>query len=304
MIEHTASYRGLLGTVVDLRIRARDERAAAHAERAAFATIVELQRVFSAFDDDSDLCRWRDGRAEASPRLAAVLAAAARWHEASGGAFNPLAGRVAAVWQRAADSGEAPPPELLARLAHEIATLPWTAGGDRVVRTGPTDDVVLNAIAKGEIVDRALDAAIVVDGVDAVVVNAGGDLAHRGTGSVSVGVEDPHRPFDNVAPLEVVDVSDAAIATSGSARRWVIVGGTRRSHVIDPRTGRPVDGTTSATVIAPDAARADVLATVANVLAPDEAVAWIDALVDIDPCACLIVTADRHVLRSRTWPCS
>ncbi|MEZ5179565.1 MAG: FAD:protein FMN transferase [Acidimicrobiales bacterium] len=137
--------------------------------------------------------------------------------------------------------------------------------------------------------------------LDRLVVDAGGDLLHRGAGALRVGVEDPHRPYDNVAPLAVVEVADRAVATSGRARRWFAVGADRHSRVLD-RTGRPVAHAASATVVAPDATTADVLATVASVLAPGEAVAFVDGLAaDGIDAARLVVTADGDRHASAGW---
>ena len=61
-------------------------------------------------------------------------------------------------------------------------------------------------------------------------------------------------------------LSTRALSTSGPAMQSVEIGGVRYSHVIDPRTGRPLTEAVSAHVIDDDAARADALATAATVL--------------------------------------
>jgi thiamine biosynthesis lipoprotein len=110
-----------------------------------------------------------------------------------------------------------------------------------------------------------------------VTVNAGGDLAHRGGPPIRVGVENPLRPYDNEPPLMTIEVADAGLATSGRARQGVRIGGVWHSHVVDPRTGRPVDDVASVSVTACDAGTADVMATVLGVLDLDEALAWASA---------------------------
>ena len=55
-----------------------------------------------------------------------------------------------------------------------------------------------------------------------------------------------------------------AVATSGNYERFVTIGGRRYAHILDPRTGRPVEGMASVTIITtgPDAAMdADALST-------------------------------------------
>ena len=158
----------------------------------------------------------------------------------------------------------------------------------------------LNALAKGLIVDRAVAAAAAVASVTDVLVNAGGDLRHHGAEALVVDIEDPARPYDNAEPLTRVALADGALATSGGTRRGWTIDGRWYSHVLDPRSGRPVDHVSSASVLAPDAATADVVATICAVLVPTEAVAFVEALAE--PVACLLVEPGGARHRSVRWP--
>ena len=291
--EGWSSVHGLLGTVVDVRVRATDDAAVDAALTAAMAEAERLEGVFTAFDEASDLNRWRRGELAPPPdELARVLALAATWRDRSGGAFDPAAAALVACWSRAADDDRRPTAaELTAARADMARPLPdphhpppWN----------------LNALAKGAVVDAAVAAALAVAGVVDVLVNAGGDLCHRGPEPVLVDVEDPRHPHDNAAPLVRVAVGDGALATSGGARRGWTIGGRWYSHVLDPRTGEPVDHVASASVLAADAATADVVATVCSVLAPADGVAFVDDL-DEPGVACLVVEPDGTQHRSRDW---
>lgn len=274
------TYHPLLGTNVEVRVVGRGAgpgaalaRAEA-AERVAVAELERLQDVFSVYDPDSELCRWRGGKLDAPPpELVEVLAAAQRWWQASGGGFHPAVGVLRRRWLRAEDEQRLPAAEELAELVAELAELPFRVEGTAVARTGDCAGVDLNAIAKGYIVDRGVAVAAASGGVVDVLVNAGGDLRHTGPESVRVGVEDP----DAVGgpPLAVLVLGEGAIATSGSVHRGFRIGGEWFGHVLDPRTGRPVDARPSTTVRAPDAMTADALATVVGVLDWAEAAAVI-----------------------------
>jgi thiamine biosynthesis lipoprotein len=73
---------------------------------------------------------------------------------------------------------------------------------------------------------------------------------------------------------DVVLVQDQALATSGDYRNYYEQDGVRRSHTIDPRTGRPIAHTlASVSVLRPTAALADGWATALNVLGPDDGLA-------------------------------
>lgn len=98
-----------------------------------------------------------------------------------------------------------------------------------------------------------------------VLVNFGGDIAVTGPRSDgqpwTVGIEDATR--DGKA-VEVLKIQEGAIATSGDSRRFVMVGGKRLGHILNPRTGWPVDGAPrSVTVAAPTCTEAGFLSTLA-----------------------------------------
>lgn len=107
-------------------------------------------------------------------------------------------------------------------------------------------------LVKGWAADRAL-AELRVTGIDAAMINAGGDIATFGTPTAGhlwrIGVRDPL----DANMLRVVAEVDGAIATSGAYERG--------DHVRDPHTGDAASELTSATVTGPELALADALTT-------------------------------------------
>lgn len=286
-------HHGLLGTVVELRVTAADEEVAERVDATVIAEIERLGAILSARDERSELRRWARGEvAEPSPELAAVLASAEEWTRRSGGAFDPRVGRLVDVWSRAAADGRVPDDDELGRA---LAVAPDGAAD------APPGIVDLSAIAKGWIVDRAAALGGSQAGVGSLTVNAGGDLRHVGAGSIVVGIEDPRRPYDNAPPLVAVRLGPGALATSGGARRGWRIDGRWYPHVLDPRTGRPVDRVASASVLAPDAATADVVATVLTVAEIDEGLAFVEGLDGVEG---LVVARDGTVSRSPGWAAS
>ncbi|HAM44608.1 MAG TPA: FAD:protein FMN transferase [Propionibacteriaceae bacterium] len=290
----TAVRSPVLGTIVELRLDGEDQ-ATAIAEQTAWASFERLEQEFSSYRPDSLLCRWRSGQADCSPDLAAVLRRAAYWYELSGGAFHPATAALTARWRQAEADGATPS---AAELADLVPALPYRATAEAIEQVADCSGVELNAIAKGYIVDQAAAAAATVSGVSAVVINAGGDLRHIGTGSIRVGIEDPARPFDNAPPRWRVPVTNAALATSGLAHRGFHIGDRRLGHVLDPRTGSPVTHTASVSVLAPSAMDADALATVLGVLTTTEALEFADR----HQLAALLVSDRGDVHRSDAWP--
>lgn len=293
-----AVHSPLLGREVQIRVEA-DPEAALAADAAAVAEFERLSQVFSIYSETSELSRWRRGEVEeCSPELTQVLAAAKAWHTTSGGAFHPAIGALRLRWLRAAAEDKLPDPAELAELVEACAVLPFTIAEGRVRRIADCSGVDLNAIAKGYIVDRAAAAAMEVPGIDAVMINAAGDLRHLGDGSVLVGVQDAAGPLEPVQPRWRVRLARAGLSTSGAIRRGFEIAGDWLGHVLDPRTGWPVAHTSSASVVAADAMTADALVTVLGVLEPEAAIAYAQA----DEIGCLLLTADGRELRSPAWP--
>ncbi len=298
-VKRRYEHVGLLGTVIEVSVAAEDRQAADGVDARVVGEIHRLELLFSRFDGDSELCRWRRGEAVVvSPEFAELMGRALEWQVRSGGGFNPMVGELRSLWQRAATLGVVPTGAQLAEAATGIQGPRYEMVVGVPTATGDCRALDLNAIAKGFVVDRALDAAM-DDEVVWVSVNAGGDLAHRGLGSVRVGIENPHRPYDNEPPLMTIELAGAALATSGLARRGFRVGGRWFGHVLDPRTGWPVTGIASISVVEADALTADVLATVAGVLDPAEAIEFLDGFAGAEG---LVVDEDGGQWETTGWP--
>jgi thiamine biosynthesis lipoprotein len=82
----------------------------------------------------------------------------------------------------------------------------------------------------------------------------------------TVGVQHPLLPERRLLELQLCD---RAVGTSGAGTHQFYVQGKRYGHIIDPRTGHPVDGVLSTTVVAPRAAVADALSTAFYVMGPE-----------------------------------
>lgn len=304
MPEHRVVIERLLGTRVGLRLRGNGDLVAV--ERAVVAEIERLETLLSSFRPHSEWCRWRRGELDApGDEIVALLELGAHWFERSGGAFNPAVGVLRERWLRAVDEQVLPAVDEMAALAATISTLPYavvsasTDGRAWVERRGDCSLLDLHAFAKGWIVDRGIDVLRAIDGIDDALLDAGGDLRHVGAHAITVGIEDPRRPFDNVPPLERVTIGGAAIASSSGSRRPHRIAGRRYTHVLDPRTGWPVEDVLAATVIAPDAATADAVATIVGVLPIDEGLRFVESLHDV---AASLLASDGTLHRSERWP--
>ena len=118
----------------------------------------------------------------------------------------------------------------------------------------------LGGIAKGYIVDQGM-VWLNGQGVQAALINAGGDIRVSGSPehpAWRIGLQDP---LEEGNLLGVFLVREAAVVTSGTYERYFETAEGRFAHILDPKTGRPVEGLLSATVVAEESFLADALAT-------------------------------------------
>jgi thiamine biosynthesis lipoprotein len=305
---HAFHYERVLGTSFELQVVAADAESARRAEVAVLAEVDRLNDVLSGYSPTSELSRWPSQIGvlrPVSPALADVLIAAEGWRVRTEGAFNPAAFSLTELLRDAAPTAGGHSLDDLSRARGVRARLGamrqplWTVNRATGFACRLTDlPVSLDAIAKGYIVDQAALVASSVGGISQVLVNIGGDLRHCGSRPVAVGVADPAAPAENAAPLSTVHLVNAALATSGGYRRGFTMQGRAASHIIDPRSGRPVSRVVSASVIAPDCMTADALSTAFSVMKPGESITLADSIGGV---GCLLVEQDGTTTTNDVW---
>ena len=129
----------------------------------------------------------------------------------------------------------------------------------------------LAAIAKGHGVDRIAEY-LEFNGIPDYLVEIGGEIRARGRNQRDsvwqTGIATP----ENESGIQiVVPLSNASMATSGDYRLYFERKGIRYSHIINPRTGKPITHKlASVTVIHTSCAYADAMATAIIVLGPED----------------------------------
>jgi len=271
VVRRPARMMGTGCTLAAVVPRDEPERAEA-ALREAETMLRVVESRMSRWIDNSEVSQLNQAGANVSLPLSAdmveVLRLAADAHRQTDGAFDATCRPLVELWKQAAQRDRLPTEQQItaARARSSWADFRWTATGAK--KRSATAAVDLGGIAKGFAIDRAL-AAIRAPGINGAVVEVGGDVACFG--------RPPDKPFWQVDVqnpfrqecLTTLRLADAAVCTSGDYVRYNVVEGLRYSHIVDPRTGRPVDSVPSATVVAPDAVTADIWATALSVLGPD-----------------------------------
>lgn len=259
----------VMGTIAELAVVTRDERAGHAALTAAAEELHAVDRMMSRFRADSDIGRANAaanlGPVAVDARTALVVSEALHWAGTTGSSFDPALGRVVDLWDVAHRSSP-PDHDAFARLAgrrlYRHVGIDRYRGHDAVVFSDADVALDLGGIAKGYGVDRAVQA--MRDwGVTAGLVNVGGDLYALGSppdgDGWRVGIRsgtDPSRLAGTVV------LRDRAVATSGDYEQYFEHSGRRYHHLLDPATGAPrFTRTHSLTVAADTCMCADAAAT-------------------------------------------
>ena len=150
-------------------------------------------------------------------------------------------------------------------------------------------------IGKGYAADRA-KLILQQNGIKSGVVNAAGDLITWGiqpNGKPwTIGIADPAMTQHAFSSL---NITNAAVATSGNYEKFVMIEGKRYSHTIDPKTGMPVSGIKSVTVIGPNAEVADAMATPVIVMGVK---VGLDLINQVNGIECIIVDDNNKIFTS------
>ena len=138
---------------------------------------------------------------------------------------------------------------------------------------------------------------LIQKGIKSGIVNAAGDLTawgcHPNGKPWTIGIADPQEAQHSFSHLEITNTS---IATSGNYEKFVMIGGKKYSHTINPKTGLPVSGIKSVTIISPNAEIADAMATPVMVMGIKTG---LDLINQIKGLACIIVDDNDTVYTSK-----
>ncbi|MEZ5400995.1 MAG: FAD:protein FMN transferase [Bryobacteraceae bacterium] len=273
--------RPLMGTLWSIEVapHGREAEARAAVER-AFAEAARIEALMSEWRPETAVARINAAAGgdwvEVPDELRAILERAIAYGNKSSGAFDVTWRGMGRIW-RYDDKFRTPSKKEVegARGNVDYRGLQLEGNKARLAREGMA--IGLGGIAKGYAVDRTSRLLREAGFADSIVAGAG-DILASGTNDGApwrVGIQDPRGERGRL--LGVIDVSGAAVSTSGDYERFRMVGGVRYHHIIDPRTGWPARESISVSVKAASSEQADVLATAIFVLGAEKGLALADA---------------------------
>jgi thiamine biosynthesis lipoprotein len=288
-----------MATVTQIQVLAptHDARNVRTAMNSAFDAIDHVEQVASWFIDSSDACRIANAApgtlVTVNPLMMKMLCMALMLNQETDGRFDVTAGRIIRLWGFGPDKTNRVPSEA------QIAEVLRVAGMDKLVLL-PDQNAVSTVVAGVQCDVSSLAAGLAADeasrvllehGYSNFLVNAGGEIRTSSTGekiwNVGVQVPTPDSRASEYIKNQVIKMKRGAVSTSGSYKKFFTRGTNTYTHIVNPRTGRPIQSDTiSVTVLAEECMDADGWSTALFCLPADEAIALADQIPDIE---CLVV---------------
>ena len=303
--EYTLSGK-TMGTFYTIKFLADKNKALDSWQTRVDTCLQDINKTFSMFDPESRLSifnRQKTGTAmKVSSDFYSVLLTSQNLYHLTHGAWDGTVKPLVDLWGFGTRKSENKIPD-----PAEI-TLALSKTGFRHIRLlenhtlSKDADVTLDlgSIAKGYGVD-AVAALFMSSGIRDVLIEIGGELYAAGKNKKgdpwSVGISNPEKDNSKQDLYKIVRLSNQAIATSGNYRNFFEMNGKTYSHIIDPKTGFPVDNhIVSASVISKDCTFADGLATALMVMDVEESLRLVNSLEGTE---CLILKQNGDILETR-----
>ena len=263
-----------MATTFEVAIPSGHPAAVAAAED-ALDLIDDLEDQMTVYRDHSEVSRLNAtaalGPVAVEPHLFDLFATCTGWTRETDGTFDIATGALVKAWGFHRREGRVPTPrERAAAMAmtgsrHLILNADAKAVKFRV----PGLEINLGAVGKGYALDRAAELLREKWGVASALLHGGGSSVR----AVGCPPGDPRgwpvalrHPSEPGHTLGTVYLRDRGLGTSAATYQFFEYNGRKLGHLLDPRTGWPVEGTASASVTAPTAAEADAMSTAAFVL--------------------------------------
>jgi FAD:protein FMN transferase len=284
-----------MGTQFRIVLYAPDEATGKKASDAAFARIADLDDIMSDYKPASELmqlCKKAGGEpAAVSDDLFNVIARSLEISRLTEGAFDITVGPVVRLWRRARRTMTMPDADELAQALKlvDYRQVQMDSKNRTVRLTAKGILLDLGGIGKGWAARAALEV-LRRHGILHALVAGGGDIVVGDAPPAAPGWRIGIAPLDNptAKPSRYLSLSNAAVSTSGDTEQYVVIGGKRYSHIVDPKTGLGLTVRMSCTVVASDGKTSDGLATGMCVLGPARGLPVIEK---IDGAAALFVVA-------------
>lgn len=246
--------------------------------------LAEVDASLSMFNPKSTVSRINNGEdMQADSLITYVWNISRSISEATEGAFDPTVAPLVNAWGFGFKHEQLPDSAQVDSLRTLIGWQRITLADGTFTKEDPRMVLDFSAVAKGFGVDYVAGLFRSL-GIKNFMVEIGGEIVAQGTNPkgeawrIGINKPDEDSTSTNTELQEVIEIRDAALATSGNYRNFYVQGGRKIAHTIDPHTGYPVQHSIlSSTVKAPSCAMADGYATAFMVMGMERAQRFLQA---------------------------
>lgn len=239
------------------------------------------------------------------PEILKMIETSIEYSKLSDGAFDITIGPIINLWGIGTDNEKIPSEEeikaKLQLVGYDKISINENDSSVRLEKQGMSID--LGGIAKGFAVDEVLKIYKKYN-IENGLINLGSSSIYalgknKDNNNWSVGIKHPRE--DSNEYMGVIKLNNESLSTSGDYERYFIKDNKRYHHIIDPKTGYPVDnGVISDTIVINDDIQnsgmlADIFTTTVFTLGPEKGLKLINSLPEV---SCEITTADYKVYTS------
>ncbi|MCX5657670.1 MAG: FAD:protein FMN transferase [Candidatus Omnitrophica bacterium] len=267
-----------MGTFAKITCIGKNKESCSVAIDKAFEEIGRVENLLSKFKESSEISILNNSGTEPvkiGAETLQILKKAKQFYEASGGAFDISVSPLLKLWcfydknKTIAELYDRDIKEKLNLIGLEKIIIDDNKHTASFKFPGMALD--LGGIAKGYAVDKARDVMLNL-GVKNALISIGGEIFCIGKGigknSWNIGIR---HPLEHDKIIATVNLKNKAVSTSGAYENFIEIKGKRFGHIINPRTGYPVENNlVSVTIIADDCTTADALATAVFVLGKEK----------------------------------
>lgn len=256
-----------------------------HSVSDALQVCADIEGWLSRYQAGSDLSKVnstaRDQSVKVCPPMFELMQQAVQLYEQTDKAFDIAAGSLVQLWKACRAESRIPTEDEIDAALNESGTefVELDEAELSIKLCSPTVELDPGAIGKGYALDQAKHwMTMLSDTPDDFLIHGGHSSLvaagqHDGQGGWPVGIGNP---LLTQKRLGTILLQDAAMSTSGSNIQFFRHEGKRYGHILDPRTGWPVQESLSVTVIAQSAMLADVLSTAFFVLGAEKSLLILD----------------------------
>ncbi len=257
----------VMDTIVDIKIETKHKESDEILNN-AFKLIEEYENKFSFYTNESQIWKFNNSVIDSlliDDDLNKILTIAEELYQKTDKHYDITIGALSDIWNF---DNEVVPSKINIKKAMKHTNFSKLMIQDNYLHKPESMKINLGSLAKGFIIDEVVEY-LKQQNVVSGFVNAGGDMRIFGREKpFKIGIQHPRNELNEL--IDVINVGNGSVVTSGDYERYFIENGKRYHHIIDPLTGYPSRNAISVTVIAKSALMADAYSTALFLLEPEQ----------------------------------